>query len=294
MPFDANGNYSLPPGYKAVTGTTIDVAQHNPPFEDVQAALNMALLRDGRVGWTGNQNANSNRLINLANGADRQDAVTVAQLDSYVPTMANDSDAVSGRVASLIYNKQLQQPVIFPAALIGEQYAGLAIPFSQAFGADGFNTFSNIVYREYDGALQANIGPLSDNILVHFPSQEQISQLVNGLQEQIDQRATSSVGVIPGNGVILGGTWNRMGGVLRQDFRVNAKFGDVIAFPLPFSSGTPTVILTAQAFAGQATTANLSGDPSVTAFTFISSYWDNNIENNSGNLILHVSAAGLG
>ena len=31
----SNGVYSLPSGYLATTGTTIQVSQHNPIFEDV-------------------------------------------------------------------------------------------------------------------------------------------------------------------------------------------------------------------------------------------------------------------
>jgi hypothetical protein len=43
----SNGVYSLPPGYLAATGTTIQVSQHNPIFEDVAAALTLRLSRDG-------------------------------------------------------------------------------------------------------------------------------------------------------------------------------------------------------------------------------------------------------
>jgi hypothetical protein len=34
----ANGVYSLPSGYLAVTGATIQASQHNPPLEDIAAA----------------------------------------------------------------------------------------------------------------------------------------------------------------------------------------------------------------------------------------------------------------
>lgn len=95
MPYDANGNYTLPAGYKAVTGTTIDVAQHNPPFEDVQAALNAALMRDGRAPWTGNQNANTNKLTNLANGTAAQDAATFGQIGQATAEAIGDVPAVT-------------------------------------------------------------------------------------------------------------------------------------------------------------------------------------------------------
>jgi microcystin-dependent protein len=49
----SNGVYSLPPGYLAVTGATIQASQHNPPFEDVAAALTARLSRDGTAAMTG-------------------------------------------------------------------------------------------------------------------------------------------------------------------------------------------------------------------------------------------------
>jgi microcystin-dependent protein len=49
----SNGVYSLPPGYLAATGTTIQVSQHNPIFEDVAAALTLRLSRDGTAPMTG-------------------------------------------------------------------------------------------------------------------------------------------------------------------------------------------------------------------------------------------------
>lgn len=49
----ANGVYSLPPGYLAVTGATIQASQHNPPLEDIAAALTLRLSRDGTAPMTG-------------------------------------------------------------------------------------------------------------------------------------------------------------------------------------------------------------------------------------------------
>ncbi|QQO30742.1 tail fiber protein [Bradyrhizobium diazoefficiens] len=53
MPDDANGVYSLPNGYLAVTGTTIQPSQHNPPLEDVATALSARLSRNGSAPMTG-------------------------------------------------------------------------------------------------------------------------------------------------------------------------------------------------------------------------------------------------
>jgi microcystin-dependent protein len=49
----SNGVYSLPPGYLAVTGATIQASQHNPPLEDIAAALTLRLSRDGSAPMTG-------------------------------------------------------------------------------------------------------------------------------------------------------------------------------------------------------------------------------------------------
>jgi len=53
MPTDANGVYSLPAGYLAITGQTIQASQHNPPLEDLAAAMNGRLLRNGAAPMTG-------------------------------------------------------------------------------------------------------------------------------------------------------------------------------------------------------------------------------------------------
>lgn len=53
MPDDANGVYSLPNGYLAVTGQTIQPSQHNPPLEDAATALSARLSRSGSSAMTG-------------------------------------------------------------------------------------------------------------------------------------------------------------------------------------------------------------------------------------------------
>lgn len=47
MPRDSSGIYTLPDGYQAVTGETIQPAQHNSPLEDIAAALTGSLPRNG-------------------------------------------------------------------------------------------------------------------------------------------------------------------------------------------------------------------------------------------------------
>lgn len=45
--------YSLPAGYLAVTGETIQATQHNPPLEDIKDALTARLMRSGAAPMTG-------------------------------------------------------------------------------------------------------------------------------------------------------------------------------------------------------------------------------------------------
>lgn len=53
MPSDSNGVYSLPVGYLAVTGETIQASQHNPPLEDLAQAMTQRLMRSGAAPMTG-------------------------------------------------------------------------------------------------------------------------------------------------------------------------------------------------------------------------------------------------
>lgn len=47
MPRDASGNYTLPAGYLAVTGETIQASQHNPPLEDLAQSMSNSVPRNG-------------------------------------------------------------------------------------------------------------------------------------------------------------------------------------------------------------------------------------------------------
>lgn len=53
MPRDSSGVFTLPAGYLAVTGETIQASQHNPPLEDIAQALTGSVPRTGAAGMTG-------------------------------------------------------------------------------------------------------------------------------------------------------------------------------------------------------------------------------------------------
>lgn len=79
MPYDSNGNYSLPPQYFVQLGDDVLPSQHNPPFEDVRNALSSVLVKDGRAAMTGPLDMGGYTMGNLADGVNPQDAATVAQ-----------------------------------------------------------------------------------------------------------------------------------------------------------------------------------------------------------------------
>lgn len=89
MPVDSNGNYSLPPGYLAVPGQTILATQHNPPLEDIAAALSQVVYRSGVAPFVGNQSMGGFRMTNAAAGSDDGDYVTMAQLNAVIATISS-------------------------------------------------------------------------------------------------------------------------------------------------------------------------------------------------------------
>ena len=79
-PRDSGGIYSLPAGYVAVSGETILPSQHNPPLEDIAAALTASLPRNGAAPMTGNLVMGANKITGLAAGTNPADALRFDQL----------------------------------------------------------------------------------------------------------------------------------------------------------------------------------------------------------------------
>ena len=59
-------------------------SQHNPPLEDIAAALNRRSFRDGRAPFTGDQNFNGYRATGAANAVNPQDFVTLSQVQAMI------------------------------------------------------------------------------------------------------------------------------------------------------------------------------------------------------------------
>lgn len=155
MPTDSNGNYSLPPGYLAVTGQTVLASQHNPPLEDLGSSMTSRYVRDGRTPMLGNIPMNGYRAVGAADAVGNQDYVTLAQVNALiaaiqgVPTgvmvpfsgttiplawLALNGQAVSRTTYSTLYAHALSSGNI--AATEGSKTAGQFGP------GDGTTTFS--------------------------------------------------------------------------------------------------------------------------------------------------------
>ena len=140
MPYDSNGVFSLVPGYLAVTGQTIMASQHNPPFEDIAAALSQVLLRSGNSPMAGIFNFNSFKGINLANGSSPTDAVNKSQIDNLSPVGIVSAFAGATAPAGWL--------LCFGQAISRTSYAALFTALGTTYGVgDGTTTFNLPDYR---------------------------------------------------------------------------------------------------------------------------------------------------
>lgn len=81
IPYDSNGNFSLVPSYKAVSGDNIRVEQHNPPLEDIANGMSLAFLRNGAAPMQAPINMNGYTLLNLGASSEDSAPATNAQLE---------------------------------------------------------------------------------------------------------------------------------------------------------------------------------------------------------------------
>lgn len=82
---DTGPNYSLPPGYFVQSGDTILPSQHNPVLEDLAAALNARMMRNGSSPMTGNLQMGSKQITGLAAASQPHHA---PRLDQVTPRSA--------------------------------------------------------------------------------------------------------------------------------------------------------------------------------------------------------------
>ncbi|MBS1034982.1 glycine-rich domain-containing protein [Gluconobacter cerinus] len=176
MPYDSNGNYTLPSVYKATPGTVIMTEQHNTPFEDVQAALNNVLLRDGSSPFLANINANSFRIIDLAAGVSGNDAVNVSQLNAGLKPL------LSGTLGVITANKD-------------QNGLGLHLNGSTSRASFIYASGSGDLAWYSDIASEAKARASADNTL-----SDAISSEASRAQEAEAAAVSGTLGVIPDNG----------------------------------------------------------------------------------------------
>jgi hypothetical protein len=81
MSLDGNGTYQPPaPQFPAIPNTVIYADDFNQIILDIATALSTAIFRDGQAAFTADQSLGGNKLTNLANGVNPQDATTVLQV----------------------------------------------------------------------------------------------------------------------------------------------------------------------------------------------------------------------
>lgn len=86
MPRDANGAYSLPPGYLGVTGQQILASQHNGPLEDIGQALTNSLPRNGAAPMIAPLDMGGFKVTNLGDPTADSHAATKAYIDGLIAT----------------------------------------------------------------------------------------------------------------------------------------------------------------------------------------------------------------
>jgi len=169
MPFDSNGNYTLPTSYFVENGDTVLPIQHNPPFEDVAQALSASLLRDGRAPMSGDLKMGGKKIINLADATAMTDAVTKQQLDA---------------LAGVVNDPWALQPIGVPIA----GWFGLA--------GTGYPPKNNPAYRYIDlSGGQTGAGLYNEGLLV--------SEVVSGSWPNVDAYATVNFAGSPITGRVV-------------------------------------------------------------------------------------------
>jgi hypothetical protein len=96
MPRDGNGTYSLPAGYEAITGQTIEASQHNPPLEDIRDALTASLPRNGAAPMTGALAMGSNAITGVAGITLTSGALNTVQGADIASATTTDIGAATG------------------------------------------------------------------------------------------------------------------------------------------------------------------------------------------------------
>lgn len=158
MARDSGGNYSLPPGYLAVTGQKVLASQHNGPLEDVASALTGSLPRNGSAPMGANLPMAGFKVTGLGAGTASGDAATKGQVDAATPTgtVADFAGASAPSGWLLCYGQAISRTT----------YAALFTVIGATFGnGNGSTTFNVPDCRGRVSAGKDNMGGTSANRL---------------------------------------------------------------------------------------------------------------------------------
>lgn len=207
MPRNGSGTYSLPVGNPVVTGTTISSTWANNTLTDIANALTGSLTADGQTTASGNLNMGTNRIINVGDPSNAQDAATkyyVDQLIAALGTMAyqnaNNVNITGGSVSSITLDlHSMTNQVYLP---VGPTALRTASPIN---GLIRFNT-DGPFYEGYTNGnwvrfLTANEGSYTITYLIVGGGGGGGSGF-NGGGGGGGQMTASTTGVIPGTSVL--------------------------------------------------------------------------------------------
>lgn len=99
MSRNGSGTYSLPTGNPVVTGTTISSTWANTTLTDIANALTGSLAADGQTTASGSLNMGTNKITNLTDPTNAQDAATKNYVDTYVGALGTMSTQNANAVA---------------------------------------------------------------------------------------------------------------------------------------------------------------------------------------------------
>lgn len=165
MPSDANGIYSLPDGYLAIGGVTIQPSQHNPPLEDLAAAMSARIPRSGTAPMTG--------ALKLVDGVVGGPGVAFASAPNtgLYKTANGIGVAVAGAMVAEFTSGGVSQPIGILLDYTGSTPPGkFVFPYGQTLSRATFADLwlfaqteiaaGNIFYNNGDGSTTFGIGDL--------------------------------------------------------------------------------------------------------------------------------------
>lgn len=172
MPRNGSGTYSLPVGNPVVTGTTISSTWANNTLTDIANALTGSLTADGQTTASGNLNMGTNRIINMDDPQNAQDAATKYYVDELIAALgtmayqdADNVDITGGDIVSVSIDlHSMTNEVYLP---VGPTALRTASPIE---GLIRFNTdgpfYEGYVDGEWVRFLTANQGSYTITYLV--------------------------------------------------------------------------------------------------------------------------------